>query len=414
MMPMLPATARRYKTLRNRYKPQKLKAIFVLESPPVGGGYFYNPSGKVGELLFREMLHAAIDSVPTTKEEGLRMFAEAGYLLVDPIYIPVDKLPDKEADALILKNYPAFVRDLKSLTSGKPVPLILIKKNICTLLEPRLTADGFNVLNRGVVVPFPLHYHFKQFRSTIQKILKEISQGMPTTPQKALREVANPLRAKVSMSFFKTKKGEYGEGDIFLGVTMPEQHRVAKQFTDLSLGTLQKLLHSKIHEERMVALLIAVRQFEKGDEKTKKKLYTFFIKNRRWINNWDLVDVTVPRVIGAYLKDKPRDILYTLARSANLWDKRIAIISTFHFIRQGDFADTLAIASILLADKHDLIHKAVGWMLREVGKKSLAVEKKFLNKYAAHLPRTTLRYAIERFPLTMKKQYMRIKKSITL
>ncbi|OGH88198.1 MAG: DNA alkylation repair protein [Candidatus Magasanikbacteria bacterium RIFOXYC2_FULL_42_28] len=226
--------------------------------------------------------------------------------------------------------------------------------------------------------------------------------------KKEIRSLANPTRAKLSLRFFKTGPGQYGEGDKFLGLTMPETRSVVEKYwEDLSFADTEKLLHSPWHEERMVALLILVKKFEEGSKADKTRVYNIFLKNIRYINNWDLVDVTVPRVVGVYLLDKSRKILYQLAKSKNLWERRIAILATFAFIYNGQSADTIKIAKILLKDKHDLIHKAVGWMLREVGKRcSVKILEDFLRGNVAKMPRTMLRYSIEKMPLKRRKHWM--------
>jgi 3-methyladenine DNA glycosylase AlkD len=228
----------------------------------------------------------------------------------------------------------------------------------------------------------------------------------------------NPSKAKLLSGFFKTGKGEYGEGDIFLGLTVPEQRILAKKYIDLSLGDIQTLLDSKIHEHRLTGLIILTYQYERikkektnDKEKTKKQkiIFDFYLKNTRNINNWDLVDLSSHEIIGDYLKDKDRTartILYKLAKSNNLWEKRIAMISTFPFIRNKDFEDSLAIGEILLHDDHDLIHKAVGWMLREVGKRDEKTLTTFLEKHCKTMPRTALRYSLERLCENDKKKYM--------
>lgn len=226
--------------------------------------------------------------------------------------------------------------------------------------------------------------------------------------KKELRSLGNPEKAKLYQGFFKTGPGQYGEGDVFLGLTMPQQRVIAKKFTHLSISEVEKLLHSKIHEHRMTALVIWTYQFEKADDKTKNEIYKAYIRNTKWINNWDLIDLSTPSIVGNYLLDKKRDVLYKLAHSKSLWEKRISILATFSFINNKETKDTLAIAEILLHDKHDLIHKAVGWMLREVGKRvSQAEEEKFLKKYYKTMPRTMLRYSIERFDEKKRKFYMK-------
>jgi 3-methyladenine DNA glycosylase AlkD len=224
--------------------------------------------------------------------------------------------------------------------------------------------------------------------------------------RKEMKELANPEKAKILQGFFKTGKGQYGEGDVFLGIVVPEQRKLVKKYWE-SIGTqdLQILLNSLIHEERLVALLILVKQYEsKGI--ARQLFFDFYLENTKNINNWDLVDLSAPNIVGKHLLDKKRDVLYDLVKSSNLWEKRIAIISTFSFIRNKQFEDTLKISKILLGDKHDLIHKAVGWMLREVGKRDLKTEEDFLKKYYKKMPRTMLRYAIEKFPEEKRKKYL--------
>lgn len=221
-----------------------------------------------------------------------------------------------------------------------------------------------------------------------------------------LQTLANKEKAKILQGFFKTGPGQYGEGDIFLGINVPVLRALCKEHDCIALAEAMLLLKSTIHEERLLALLMLVRAFSKGDEALKKKIYDLYLKNTKYINNWDLVDVTAPNIVGTYLLDKNRKPLYDLAVSSDLWKRRIAIISTFAFIKQHEFDDTLKIAKILLEDDHDLIQKAVGWMLREVGKRSLAAEECYLKKCYKKMPRTMLRYAIERFPETKRKKYL--------
>ena len=219
-----------------------------------------------------------------------------------------------------------------------------------------------------------------------------------------LKNLGNPEQAKLLQGFFKTGPGQYGEGDIFLGIKVPVQRKVAKKYKDLPLQEIQQLLDSKIHEHRLVGLLILVYNYEKSKN---KEIVDFYLSNTRNINNWDLVDLTANKILGDYLLDKNRSLLYNLAKSSDLWEKRISMISTAAFIKENDFNDTLKISEILLNDKHDLIHKAVGWMLREVGKKDQDVEEKFLKKYYKNMPRTMLRYAIEKFEESKRKAYLR-------
>ncbi len=217
-----------------------------------------------------------------------------------------------------------------------------------------------------------------------------------------LKKIENNEKAKILCRFFKTGKGEYGEGDIFLGIKVPDQRLIAKKNIDASYHELQNLLNSKIHECRLTALLILVEKFKKEGE----KVFAFYLKNLKNINNWDLVDLSCPKIVGNYLFDKDRSLLYNLAKSNDLWKKRVAIVSTYFFIKQNDFKDTLEISKILLSDKHDLIHKAVGWMLREVGKKDKKILNIFLEKEYYNIHRTTLRYAIEKFEEKERKYFL--------
>lgn len=220
--------------------------------------------------------------------------------------------------------------------------------------------------------------------------------------QSDLKSFATPARAKSSAWFFKTGKGQYGEGDKFIGVTVPDQRIVAKKYIDLPFKEIEKLLISPIHEHRLTALFILVGAYKKA----KKEVYDFYLKHTKYINNWDLVDSSASLIVGEWLLNKERSVLYTLAKSKNIWDRRIAIIATGAFIKNGEFADTLKIAQILLKDSHDLIHKAVGWMLREVGKRDEKAEEAFLKKHYKCMPRTMLRYAIERFPESKRHEYL--------
>ncbi len=222
-----------------------------------------------------------------------------------------------------------------------------------------------------------------------------------------LQKAADPARAKLVAGYFKTGKGQYGEGDVFLGLSMPIQRLIAKKYLDLSLKELQTLLSSKIHEHRMAALIILVEQFRKADETKRGDIYKFYLKNTHRINNWDLVDTSAGYIVGGYILNRPKKVLTKLAKSKLLWERRIAIIATSRFISEGKFTETFKIAEILLHDKHDLIHKAVGWMLREVGKKNLAAEERFLKKHYQTMPRTTLRYAIERMPRQKRLSYLK-------
>ena len=265
--------------------------------------------------------------------------------------------------------------------------------------------------------------------------------------KKELKAKASPKKAKILQRFFKTGPGEYGYGDVFLGVVVPETRKVAKKYSTLKVADAVKLLHSKIHEERLAALLIMVDKFQAPEQQRSRKrisssflpslpskarwgkkkvyflrpgneqeiIYKTYLKNTKYINNWDLVDLSAEKIVGDYLFDKPKDILYKLAESKSVWERRIAIIATFNFIKNNKFEETFKISKILLNDEHDLIHKAVGWMLREVGKRDIKTEKDFLDKYSKKMARTTFRYAIERFPgknmlIKKKKMKARLKK----
>jgi 3-methyladenine DNA glycosylase AlkD len=206
--------------------------------------------------------------------------------------------------------------------------------------------------------------------------------------------------------FFKTGKGDYGEGDVFAGIKVPVQRKIAKEFNQLEYSEVKQLLASKIHEERLIALLILVDKFENGSEKEKEKIFNYYIENRKGVNNWDLVDLSAPKIAGSYLLNRDKMLLYDFASSDNLWERRIAIISTYTFIRLNRYDDTLKISEILLNDKHDLIHKAVGWMLREVGNRNMNIEENFLRVRYKRMPRTMLRYAIEKFPESKRKKYL--------
>lgn len=222
------------------------------------------------------------------------------------------------------------------------------------------------------------------------------------------QRLSDNKQAQNLQRFFKTGKGQYGEGDMFLGVKVPLQRQLVKKYHNLSLIDIEKLLRSEYHEYRLTALLLLVKKFEKGDLRQKGKIYSLYLKNYRYINNWDLVDLSAPNIVGAYLLDKNRNLLYQWAKSPNLWKRRIAVLATFAFIRNKDFNDSLKIAEILMKDRHDLIHKAAGWMLREVGKRDLALLEIFLAKNAASMPRTMLRYSIEKLPASKRLKYLKI------
>lgn len=230
--------------------------------------------------------------------------------------------------------------------------------------------------------------------------------------RKEIKQKANLKKAKLLQGFFKTGKGEYGEGDIFLGLIVPEQRKLAKKYPDLNLNEIQELLNSKIHEERLISLFILIDKYKKAkknnNEQLKKEIFNFYLENSNKINNWDLVDLSAPNIVGDFLLDKlnERRVLYELVKSENIWDRRISILSTFTFIKEKDFKDSLNLAEILLNDKHDLIHKSVGWMLREIGKRDISILEAFLDKNYKNMPRTMLRYSIEKFPEDKRKEYL--------
>jgi len=225
-----------------------------------------------------------------------------------------------------------------------------------------------------------------------------------------LKSHYDPIRAQHSQRFFKTAKGEYGHGDVFLGLNVPEQRKITKKYTSLSAVEIFKLLKSKIHEERFTALILLVHKYQNSDDKSKKDIYNQYLKNTKWINNWDLVDTSAPQIVGDYcLRHKDIKTLVRLAHSSYFWDRRIAIVATYNFIRHKNTKPTFTIAKTLLKDSHDLIHKAVGWMLREAGKKDLPRLKSFLDIYAPHMPRTMLRYSIEKLSIKERKLYLKIK-----
>jgi len=233
--------------------------------------------------------------------------------------------------------------------------------------------------------------------SSLQSVLKNLRAD--------LKELTDKKKAVFLQRFFKTGPGEYGEGDIFIGLTVPQSRSLAIKYKDLTFPELVELLKSKIHEERLIALLILVHRFDKFPNE-ERRIYEFYVKNLKYVNNWDLVDLSSHHIIGEYLLDKPKDILFELSRSENLWERRIAMISTFSFIRDRKLDTSLKIAELLVKDKEDLIQKALGWMLREIGKKDLAIEENFLKKYYKQMGRTALRYAIERFPEQKRLAYL--------
>ena len=225
--------------------------------------------------------------------------------------------------------------------------------------------------------------------------------------RKQIRELADPKIAEISQRFFKTGPGEYGEGDRFIGIRVPMLRKLVKAHKDISIETSQKLLTSAVHEERLLALFFLIGLYQNGEEKTRKRIYRLYLKNMSYINNWDLVDSSAEHIVGDFLLDGSKTVLYKLAKSKDLWERRIAIMSTFCFIKRNRYDDTLKISEMLLEDKADLIHKAVGWMLREIGKRNLETEENFLQLHYQKMPRTMLRYAIEKFPTSKRQQYLK-------
>jgi 3-methyladenine DNA glycosylase AlkD len=237
------------------------------------------------------------------------------------------------------------------------------------------------------------------------------SKAMTATEAKQkLKMLASDDVAKSSGRFFKSGPGQYGEGDIFIGVKVPTLRSVSREFRQLPLEEVESLLQSPIHEERHLALMILGLQVAKSDDARRRVVFDFYMRNRAHVNNWDLVDCSAPHIVGGYLINTSRTLLFELAKSKSLWDRRIAIVSTQHFIRNDDFADTLAISQELLKDQEDLIHKATGWMLREVGQKAVEVLEAFLDQHGATMPRTMLRYAIEKFPPDQRRAYLQSKR----
>jgi len=235
---------------------------------------------------------------------------------------------------------------------------------------------------------------------------------LPPTPltvaeiRRRLRKHARPQSVPILQRFFKTGPGEYAEGDRFIGVKVPGVRAVARECRDLSLSRVQKLLRSRVHEERLLAVLILCQAFKVASELEQRRLYRFYLAHTAYINNWDLVDASASQIIGVWLYSRSKTPLTTLARSKSIWERRMAIIATFDYIRRNEFDETLRIADLLLHDEHDLIHKAVGWLLREVGKRDGAVERAYLRTRYKTMPRTMLRYAIERFPDIERRKYL--------
>lgn len=221
-----------------------------------------------------------------------------------------------------------------------------------------------------------------------------------------VKNASDPRQAQILQRFFKTGPGQYGEGDVFAGLKVPVSRSIAKNYTGISFEDLSGLISSVIHEERLISLFILIAKYKKADNVLKERIYRFYIKHLKHVNNWDLVDLSAPNIIGTHLIDKDKDLLYSYAVSKNLWKRRIAIISTFTFIRNQDYFHTYAISDILINDKHDLIHKASGWMLRETGKRDYSLLEEYLIPRYNKMPRTMLRYAIERFPEKRRKEFL--------
>ncbi len=226
------------------------------------------------------------------------------------------------------------------------------------------------------------------------------------TIKKELKKISNKEKAKQLAGFFKTGKGQYGEGDIFIGVTVPDQRTLARQFHDTEISEIEKLLDDPIHECRLTALLILIQKYSKADENERRKISEFYLSKTSRINNWDLVDLSAHQIIGNYYFNRNRDILYKLVKSSSLWEQRIAVVATYYFLKRNDFKEILAFSEMLLDHKHDLIHKATGWMLREAGKMDISILIKFLDKHYKKMPRTMLRYAIEKLNESDRKKYM--------
>ena len=225
--------------------------------------------------------------------------------------------------------------------------------------------------------------------------------------KRELAQASDPERARNMARFFKMGKGEYGEGDKFIGLTVPDERAIAKKYRHLELDEVEKLLQSRVHEHREVGLMLLVAQYEAGDTAARQTVVDFYLDHTRCINNWDLVDGSAPYIVGEHLVSRSRRVLYRLAKSPDLWERRIAIIATMAFIRRGDLKDAFAIATLLLSDEHDLIHKAIGWMLREAGKRSQSEMIDFLKRNYSRMPRTALRYAIEHLPEAQRKSALK-------
>lgn len=341
---------------------------------------------KVTGLL--KWVHPKLDTVHTVEFKNC-FGAVAGYVN-GHIFISCGKfgvalrLPPESLDTLFLEK---DVKHLKYFSKGH------IKKEYAIL--PKRILDDKKEWKR--LLSESLQY------ARLQKHM-----SLPLL-KKALRSYASAERKKTNEWFFKTGKGQYGYGDIFMGVSDPDSRTVARQFEHLQLSEVKKLLQSKIHEERATALKILVRKFEVGDERVQKQVYDFYLKNLKQVNNWDLVDASAYKIAGAYIHEHPKQalILDTYARSRNLWERRLSIIATLSFIRNNEFEWTMKNAKVLLTDSHDLTHKAVGWMLREVWKRDHKIVEDFLTRNYGRVPRTTLRYAIEKMKEGKRKRFLK-------
>lgn len=222
----------------------------------------------------------------------------------------------------------------------------------------------------------------------------------------ALRNLADPKITAHSARFFRSGKGEYGEGDRFLGIRVPVVRKQVREFSDAPLRAVIAMLRSSYHEERLFAVLLLADQYRRGDQDSRTRIYDAYIANREFVNNWDIVDSSAHLIVGPQLEQGDRSVLNELAASHSLWDRRIAMMATYHYIKQGDYSDALCLARLLRDDEHDLIHKVVGWMLREIGNRDRSVEEAYLKKHYRKMPRTMLRYAIEKFPETRRRAYL--------
>lgn len=254
----------------------------------------------------------------------------------------------------------------------------------------------------------------RELFNILQRMNRTLAASQPLSAASAHRRLtalADPSRVEGLQRFFKTAPGEYAAGDRFLGIRVPVVRTLARAFENLPLGEVRRLLESPWHEARLLALLILVRQYQRGDDTRRAAIYRCYVRNRHRINNWDLVDCSAEHIVGAHLRRTDRRFLKQLARSDSVWDRRIAVLATFHYIKAGEFDETLRMARLLLTDPDDLIHKAVGWMLREVGKRNERLEQDFLREHGARMPPTMLRYAIERFPEKVRRRYLNRRKS---